>query len=236
MEMWESMKYLLIVILCITAIIAVKKLFFSYDNCGFNRKGKHKNGTRYDEFGFDIQGFDKNGYNRDGYDRHGFDKYGFDKDGYNESGFDKTGFNKFGYNSQGYDKAGFNKSGYNYLGKNKKGQYNRLYDADAYDVGIYSKDGFLNPHIYKIAVTNHACERISERIRPICGITAEELAHNAYCFGKSSRQIKRTSAALVEEIENRYDDGIVLIYKGYIYVFSRENVLITVYKNEHIPL
>lgn len=200
------MKYLLIIILCITAIIAVKKIFFRYDKYGFDKKGIHKNGTRFDDHGFDVYGFNK------------------------------SGFDRFGYNVCGYDKNGFNKFGYNYYGKNSKRQYNRYYDNDSYDYGEYSKDGFLNPRIHKIAVTTHARERISERIQSGNNITAEELAQEAYCFGKSARQIKKTSAALVEDIESRYGNGIVLIYRGYIYVFSTENVLITVYKNENIPL
>lgn len=40
----------------------------------------------------------------------------------------------------------------------------------------------------------------------------------------------------VEEIESRYSDGIVLIYHGFIYMFSSENKLITTYRNDRIPL
>ena len=58
----------------------------------------------------------------------------------------------------------------------------------------------------------------------------------AYRFGKSKCQIKKTSAYLIEEIEKRHQHGIVLIFRNYVYVFFCENVLITVYKNDKIPL
>ena len=58
----------------------------------------------------------------------------------------------------------------------------------------------------------------------------------AYSYGRSKRQLRRSSAALVEEIENQHEQGTLLIYKGYIYIFSDDNKLITLYKNERIPL
>lgn len=64
----------------------------------------------------------------------------------------------------------------------------------------------------------------------------EILALKAYCFGKSKRQVKKSSAALMEEIEGNYENSILLIYSGYIYVFSKDNKLITVYRNDRIPL
>lgn len=35
---------------------------------------------------------------------------------------------------------------------------------------------------------------------------------------------------------HKHDNGILLIYKGYTFVFSTDNKLITAYKNEKIPL
>ena len=64
----------------------------------------------------------------------------------------------------------------------------------------------------------------------------QDLAMKAYCFGKSARQLKRTSARLVQEIQEQHGDGVVLIYHGYVYIFSSDNQLITVYRNERIPL
>lgn len=55
---------------------------------------------------------------------------------------------------------------------------------------------------------------------------------DAYRFGKSKRQIKKTSAYLVDEIEQRHNHAMVLIYQNFIYAFSCENVLITVYRND----
>ena len=63
----------------------------------------------------------------------------------------------------------------------------------------------------------------------------DKLAFEAYQFGKSKLQIMKSERVLVEEREQRYDNnGVILIYKGYCYVFSKENVLITVFKNESI--
>jgi len=44
----------------------------------------------------------------------------------------------------------------------------------------------------------------------------------------------KTSAANLKEIESRYDNGIALVFRGYIYIFSEKNVLITMYKNEKV--
>lgn len=173
---------------------------------GFNRKGIHKNGSKYDDSGYDVHGFDRNGYNRLGYDISG-------------------------YNSEGY-----NQSGYNKFGRNAKGQYNRLFDIQNYTTSSYSADGFLNPDRYPISVTSHAEARILERISHKATSEIQQLVKDAYCFGKSKRQIRRSSTALIETIESKYGTGIVLIYHGYIYIFSEDNRLITVYKNDHIPL
>lgn len=100
----------------------------------------------------------------------------------------------------------------------------------------YSYDGFLSPKKYPVALTNHARERMEERL----GLRSHErmdiLAFDAYRYGKSARQLNRISAAQVRDIEAKHDNSVVLIYRNYIYVFSRENVLITVYKNEYIKI
>lgn len=171
------------------------------------------------------------------YDRRGFDKNGIHKNGtkYDEFGYDYTGYDRNGYDCQGYDNDGFDRSGYckagyNREGKNCKGQYNRIYDLN------YGKDGFDSFERYPIGVTNHARQRIMERmfIKNPCDI--DKLVREAYCYGKSKRQIKKSSAFLMEEIENNHENSILLIYRGYIYVFSKDNILITVYKNERIPM
>ena len=177
---------------------------FSRDKRGFDRKGIHRNGTKFDDFGYDVKGYDKNGYNRSG-----FDKYG-------------------------YNKSGFNIDGYKIDGRNVNGKYNRLYDKKSYVQSEYNKEGFLNPRIYPIAVTNHARERIYERYPGGENVDADDLAREVYAYGKSSYQLMKTSAFTLREIESRYDNGIALIHKGYIYIFSEENVLITMYQNEKV--
>lgn len=177
---------------------------FGRDKRGFNRKGIHKNGTRFDDLGYDKRGYDKNGYNR--------------------SGFDKNG----------YDVSGFNREGYKIDGRNANGKYNRLYDKQYYIKQTHNKEGFLNPQRYPISISPHARERIYERHPNGHSIDADKLVREVYSYGKSSHQIMKSSAAVLREIENHYENRIALIYNGYIYIFSEENVLITMYKNEKV--
>lgn len=137
-----------------------------------------------------------------------------------------SGFDKFGY-----DLEGFNREGYNRLGRNRKNQYNRLFDTTSQDA-----EGFYNPNYYPIFVTPHAEKRFRERLDIADYRKMRMLALDAYRFGKSKRQIKKTSAYLVEEIEEKYDNSIVLIYRNVIYIFTPDNVLKTLYKNDKITL
>ena len=41
---------------------------------------------------------------------------------------------------------------------------------------------------------------------------------------------------MIENIEKQHGEKIALIYQGYIYIFSEDNKLITVFKNDKIPL
>lgn len=161
------------------------------------------------------------------------DERGFDRNEIHKSG---TKYDEDGFDVDGYDKNGYNEDGYNIHGKNAKGKYNRIYDVADYKDSEYNQDGFLDPRIYTIGATTHARDRITERMTGKCAANVDKVVYDAYCFGRSARQIKKTSAALVKDIENRHESGIVLIYNGFIYVFSEENVLITMYKNENIPL
>lgn len=135
------------------------------------------------------------------------------------------------FDSAGYDAEGYGREGYNRLGKNRKGQYNRLFDTTSSDA-----EGFYDPDIYPIFVTPHAERRFAERL----GITDPRkmrlMAIDAYRFGKSKRQIMKSSAYLVEEMEQKHSNSVVLIYRNVIYIFSVENVLITLYKNDKITL
>lgn len=117
------------------------------------------------------------------------------------------------------------------LEKNAKGQYDRFYDTKSHD-----EEGFYDPRNYPIALTDHAQKRLQERLGIESLVEMRKCAVDAYRFGKSKRQIKKTSAALADEIEQKYENSIVLIYRNHIYVFTCENVLKTVFKNDRIPL
>ena len=160
-----------------------------------------------------------------------YDESGYDKDGYDRCGYDRSGYDRWGYDRAGYDRNGFNRYGYDCNGRNAKGQYNRLHDG----AGLRA-DGFYNPRRYPVALTTHARERMEERLGLTDFRKMDAAAREAYQYGKSARQIKKSSAALVRDIEQRHDGKIVLIHRGYIYIFSQENVLITLYRNDKIPL
>ena len=140
------------------------------------------------------------------------------------------------YNSDEYNIDGYNKYGYNIEGKNKNGRYNRIFDAYSFNTSQCNRDGFYNPRYFPVRVTNHAMKRMTERMSVHNETEAEKLAYEAYCYGKSKRQVKKSSVLLIEEIENRYEKGILLVYCGYIYIFSVDNKLITVYKNDRIQV
>lgn len=162
------------------------------------------------------------------YDRQGFDKKGFHKNG--------TKYDDDGYDYFGYDRNGYNRQGYNTRGRNARGQYDRFYDIKDFQKGCFSADGFLDPRDYPVAVTNHARSRMQERMGIHNRDQMEALAFEAYRFGRSARQLPGTSAALVRDIEGRQENSVVLLYRNYVYIFSVDNVLITVYKNDNIRL
>ncbi len=62
------------------------------------------------------------------------------------------------------------------------------------------------------------------------------LAFEAYQFGKSKLQLMKSERWLVEEKEQEqeHDNSVILIYHGYCYVFTENNGLKTVYKNDKI--
>ena len=160
------------------------------------------------------------------------------QDRYNSRGFNHnrihrngTKYDDFGFDFDGYDAEGYNQRGYNRKGKNRKGQYDRFFDTTSSE-----QEGFFSPDVYPIALTNHARARFRERLGVEDTYKMDSLAVEAYRFGKSKRQIKKTSAYLVEEIEQKEDNSVVLIYKNCIYIFTNENVLKTLYKNDKIAL
>lgn len=191
---------------------------------------------QYDDQGYDRDGYGRDGYNRQGYDRQGYGRDGYNGQGYDRRGYDRDGFDRCGYDSKGYDRQGYNRQGYTIHGRDARGRYNRLYDMADFLHAQYSAEGFLDPRRYPVGVTQHGVQRMHERMPGNAHKTPLEVAREAYCFGKSARQIRTSSVYLVREIEEREGTGVVLIYHGYIYIFSRDNQLITVYKNERIPL
>lgn len=157
-----------------------------------------------------------------------FDKRGFD---HNHIHMNGTKYDDYGFDYCGYSAAGYNLEGYNRDGKNREGKYDRFRDTRSQE-----EEGFYDPFVYPVALTTHARERFAERLGICDDRKMNDMTFDAYSYGKSKRQIKKTSAYLVEEIEREHENSILLIYRNYIYVFSRENVLITVYKNDRIPM
>lgn len=160
--------------------------------------------------------------------RRKFDKKGFDHNHIHKNG---TKYDDYGFDYYGYNAAGYNLEGYSRDGKNCEGKYDRFRDTRSQE-----EDGFYDPLSYPVALTTHARERFAERLGIYDDRKMYDMTFAAYAHGKSKRQIKKTSAYLVEEIEREHENSILLIYKSYIYVFSRDNVLITVYKNDRIPM
>lgn len=133
-----------------------------------------------------------------------------------------------------YDSEGYNSQGYNEVGRNRQGKYNRYYNTKCYETNLYSEEGFLDIRENPLFLTNHARERMNERlgIQEYCEM--DNLAFEAYQFGKSKLQIMKSETGYIEEKEKEYQNSVILIYHGYCYVFTDNNGLITVYKNDKI--
>ncbi len=88
-----------------------------FDEYGFDEKGNHQNGTRYDE---------------DGYDVHGYDEYDFDWAGIHRNGtrYDEHGYNVFDYNEHSYD------SEENHLDTGTILELNGRGESAYYDIGV----------------------------------------------------------------------------------------------------
>ena len=133
-----------------------------------------------------------------------------------------------------YDEEGYNRQGYNEVGRNRQGKYNRYYNIKCYKTTLYSEEGFLDIRKNPIYLTNHARERMVERmnIKDFCRM--DELAFEAYQFGKSKLQLMKSERGIIEDKEQEYGDSVILIYRGFCYVFTENNVLKTVYKNDRV--
>lgn len=133
-----------------------------------------------------------------------------------------------------YDSEGYNRQGYNEVGRNRQGKYNRYYNVKRYKTDLYSEEGFLDIRKNPFYITNHARERMYERMGIRDSYRMEELAFEAYQFGKSKLQLMKSERGIIEEKEQEYGDSVILIYRGYCYVFTENNGLKTVYKNDRV--
>lgn len=234
MEDWQ----LILGVIGLILVLAVGILIWAVRQVGADHRPKKKTWwkRRYDEDGYNRRGFDREGYDRQGYNRRGYDRAGYDRQGYNRRGYDRDGYNRGGYDTRGYDRSGYDHQGYTIHGRDAHGRYNRLYDVADFTTSRRSAEGFLHPRLHPIGVTRHGAQRIQERVPGWQYGDPWGLAMTAYCYGKSARQMKPSAAHVVREIEQRHESGIVLLYDGFVYIFSHDNQLITVYRNERIPL
>ena len=135
-----------------------------------------------------------------------------------------------------YDSEGYNRQGYNEVGRNRQGKYNRYYNVKSYKTDLYSEEGFLDIRRNPLYLTNHARERMYERMGINDSRKMKELAFEAYQFGKSKLQLMKSERGIIEEKEQEYGDSVILIYRGYCYVFTENNGLKTVYKNDRVRI
>ena len=133
-----------------------------------------------------------------------------------------------------YDSEGYNRQGYNEVGRNRQGKYNRYYNVKCYKTDLYSEEGFLDIRKNPLYLTNHARERMYERIGIKDSHRMNELAFEAYQFGKSKLQLMKSERGIIEDKEQEYGDSVILIYRGFCYVFTENNGLKTVYKNDKV--
>ena len=135
-----------------------------------------------------------------------------------------------------YDEDGYNKQGYNEAGRNRQGKYNRYYNVKCYKTDLHSEEGFLDIRKNPLYLTNHARERMHERMEIRDLYKMDELAFEAYQFGKSKLQLMKSEREIIEKKEQEYGDSVILIYRGYCYVFTENNGLKTVYKNDRVKV
>ena len=63
-----------------------------------------------------------------------------------------------------------------------------------------------------------------------------DLAFEAYQFGKSKLQLMKSERGIIEDKEQEYGVSVILIYRGFCYVFTENNGLKTVYKNDRVRM
>lgn len=133
-----------------------------------------------------------------------------------------------------YDEEGYNQQGYNAVGRNRQGKYNRYYNVKCYQHGSHSEEGFLDIRKHPLYLTNHARERMQERMGIQNAAQMNRLAFDAYQFGKSKLQLMKSERAIIADKEQKYGNSVILIYRGYCYVFTENNGLKTIYKNDSV--
>lgn len=62
----------------------------------------------------------------------------------------------------------------------------------------------------------------------------DTLAFEAYQFRKSKLQLMKSERGIAEEKAQEYGNSVILFYRGFCYVFTENNGLITVYKNDRV--
>ena len=100
-----------------------------------------------------------------------------------------------------YDSEGYNQQGYNEVGRNRQGKYNRYYNVKCYKTDLYSEEGFLDIRKNPLYLTNHARKRMYERIGIKDSYRMDELAFEAYQFGKSKLQLMKSERGIIEDKE-----------------------------------
>lgn len=84
-----------------------------------------------------------------------------------------------------YDSEGYNRQGYNAVGRNRQGKYNRYYNVRCYLQELHSEEGFLDIRKNPLYLTNHAKDRMRERMGINESYIMEQRAFEAYQFVKS---------------------------------------------------
>ena len=114
------------------------------------------------------------------------------------------------------------------------GGANRYYNVKCYTTDLYSEEGFLDIRRNPLYLTNHARDRMRERMGIYEPFKMDAITFDAYQFGKSKLQLMKSERVIIEEKELEYGDSVILIYRGYCYVFTENNGLKTVYKNDRV--
>ena len=88
-------------------------------------------------------------------------------------------------------------------------------------------------HTPCIILTDHACERMQERLGIYNHNRMQQLARAAFLHGKSYHQLNGYLHNKLYNIETNSDaPRIARFYENTIFVFSDDGVLITLFKNE----